>query len=276
MKKLCTLIILSLLIIASYAQDSTGFSLNFHYGLNISGFINRDPFFVKTNPFDSHYNFLYISPKYEGESYKGLTFGVDAEYHLDARQSFLVGFYFQTKGNNLKYDTSWTSDYGSDQHYSYLKKLTNDYLVIPVVYRRYLLKSARIFLEAGLYSGIWLRSYIYVEECRSWMDAGDDRPMCNCWHDIPDAAPGHTTSFDYGLLIGGGFKQKISGSIDIIARCRYSYGLAKIDALNANTWINIPDSPLVRELKNYYGISSDARNTNLSITLGVSYKFHGK
>ncbi len=34
----------------------------------------------------------------------------------------------------------------------------------------------------------------------------------------------------------------------------------------------MPNFSTVYNLKNYYGISSDARNTSLSITIGISYK----
>ncbi len=274
MKKLYTLIILSILIIPSFAQDSTGFSISFQMGISFSNFVNRDPAFRNLyKPQQYIVHSVNIGTSYIDDAQTEPILGLDAEYHINAQQSVVLGFYLEAKGYNQHLDSCWTTAFGSFNELEFQRKINNDYLVIPLVYRRYFLKNRKLFLEAGFYGGIWLKSFIFEAEYLSILYEGESQPWKSYMYCFHEGIENHTTSFDYGLVLGAGYKYMLTNQLGINARLRYSYGLVKIDALNESTWEKImPNFPSVYNLKNYYGISSDARNTSLSITIGISYK----
>ena len=196
----------------------------------------------------------------------GVSIATGYEYFFRENLSVLFFLAYENKGLNLT--DEFSRKLPPYVVYSYQIKVDNDYLVLPVLVRKYL-GNTGFYIQAGSYFGLILRSQVQTSYSQN-----SDFGYSSYYSNVLDTKNVHTSDLDFGLLGGFGyrfiFKDRLSLGLDF----QLNAGLIKIDKLNDNSFGYYATGTNIAMLseKNYYGLSSNARNISASLSLGLAYK----
>jgi len=270
MKRAIALITLLTLITNFYGQDHKSVKLSFNIGSSVSNLQNSDPAYRH----DDYGRYIPIKTDLIKDVILGITLNGGIEYFINNKSSISSGLFYEKKGVFINYDSSFQSNITDLRYeYTFVKKIKNHYLTIPLTIRRYFYQERSLFIEAGFYGGILFLSQSYFKEV-TYVQYGNGDPSTTEFEFRGKGGDNHTTKFDFGLTFGTGYKKAISDRISFISNLKLNFGLRKIDAINSNEVIYTPSGIHLtsKTIKNYYGLNSFARNINLTLTFGIVYK----
>ena len=209
----------------------------------------------------------------------GFSTGIHLEYFINNNLSFQSGISLESKGINLDY-SNLKMDFSTNVTLkeAYKIELRNDYLIVPLQLRRYILKGKNIFVSGGLYVGYLVSSRIdYLIQKTVFDSTGESVILSRKIDKVKDEKRAFTNKFDYGISLGTGFVKKISDKLHFKSEMLFNMGLRKLDS-KYNNELLVRSYPLgsnffnfgVRST-NYFGLNSNSRNINMLITFGLAY-----
>lgn len=164
-----------------------------------------------------------------------------------------------------------------DQNYNV--KISNNYVVLPVLIRNYFGKKG-VYWQGGFYAGYLLKSQVSVLEKKHAYIPNYDSYGYDFLFRIDnqvDSKKQLTTNFDFGISIGAGISHALTNRIYLNANLICNVGLRKIDGKYDNEYSSNIGSTftgittIVRST-NYYGLNSEAKNINMAVTVGLGYR----
>jgi hypothetical protein len=222
---------------------------------------------------------------YETSVFKDVLYGVSAavqmEYFIKDDLSILSGITYTSKGIQLNYantfyDFRLTGDVLFEK---YKLKIRNDYLTVPFLMRKYILKQKNFFITGGAYLGYLIASEFDMFSHKAFSNETGSLGSSSFWANSEDSTlEDITNEFDYGFSVGTGYAHDLSRNFIFNAELLLNVGLRKIDSKYNNEYTvtpmpsdSNPDAIAVRAT-NYYGLNSNATNINMLITIGVGYR----
>ncbi len=160
-------------------------------------------------------------------------------------------------------------------------KISNRYITLPVLIRKYITPKKHLFIEAGVYSG-YLISSSANQTIQKELVFNKSELISSYYSEIEldDEDKAFTNNIDYGISIGTGFAKKVFERIILKVELRTNVGLKKLDARYNNEFESIPaaggatfTSTLVRAT-NYHGFNSNSKNLNSTLTIGFGYNIN--
>ena len=214
----------------------------------------------------------------------GLSMGIQLEFFIKKNLSIQSGIYFESKGINLNYSNrkilnTTPGDIASESlDEKYKIKFINNYLTIPILFRKYLSKKQHIFFEGGVYTGYLISSKITYLNKKTVSDA--TRVLSQYTFEInnqKDSKKEYTHLFDFGFSAGAGFIKNISEKLIFKTEILLNFGMAKLDSKYNNEYlvesVSLPGSNNDKVIStNYFGLNSNSKNINFNLTLGLGYK----
>lgn len=294
MKQILFLCILILITHVLFAQEKEkgSLSIGFSIGPSVSNLLNSEAPH-KINIFGSDVTPIFLSSfdlmrsttysDYKTGILKDLLFGIASgihvEYFIKNNLSLLAGFNYEPKGIDLDCSNVTTNDLISSVLTTKFRlKIRNNYITLPVLLRKYVLKEKDIFVSGGVYAGYLLSSRINYFEQRSETYAAGGYENYTYWIDNQkDKKRKYTNKFDFGISLGAGYSKSISDKLALKSELSFNIGLRKVDAKYNNEFSITPTAGqtgftnLVRAT-NYYGLNSNSKNINASILLGLEYR----
>jgi len=294
MKQIAILSILILITNILPAQEKGDIIVGFSIGASLSNLLNSEAPH-KINIFGSDVNQAFFSSPdltkspaytdYETGIFNDLLFGVSPgvqiEYFIKNNLSVFSGISYDSKGIDLNYANSITgyTSTGGVLNEKYKLKISNDYLTLPLLLRKYLFKEKNIFVAGGVYIGYLLSSGIDYLNQKTVSDESGILRDYSAWIDIEnDKKRGYTNKFDLGFSFGTGYAKNISDKLIFKSELLFNIGIIKVDSKYNNEFSVTPvptfenfSNVLVRST-NYYGLNSNSKNINMLITIGLGYK----
>jgi hypothetical protein len=275
--------------------------------VSISGGIGASNLLHSEAPHKTHIFYSDISPinistyelekfpytiEYETSLWKnkvlGATINAQIEYFLKENTSIESGLSFEKKGIALEHFKSEnkTYEYYEFSHKeTFIVRLHNNYLVLPISLKQHLFKSKAFYVGGGLYLGYLLKSTLYYLTDNfdyAYYNDGTYATSFNYFiiDNITDEEKEFTNKFDFGVLIKTGVTKKINERLLFKSDLTCNMGLRKVDAKYKNEYsvMSVPTSSnfsslLVRST-NYYNLNSYSKNINLLFTIGFAYKIN--
>jgi len=216
----------------------------------------------------------------------GISTGLQMEYFLNSNTSIKTGLFYEPKGINLNFSNTkdeilytGTSYVNGSIAERYKIKINNNYLTVPVIYRKYIFQNQKIFVEGGAYL-----SFLISSKINDWNEkivSNDTAEIYRYWSNLDnwkDSKKVYTKKFDMGLSIGTGFEKNLTDKLVVMTEILLNVGLLDVDSKYNNEYSVTPTaagsnftSVLVRST-NYYGLNSNSKNINLLFTIGIGYK----
>lgn len=214
----------------------------------------------------------------------GISMGIQLEYFIKKNLSIQSGIYYESKGINLNYSnrtviSTTPGDIASESlDEKYKIKFNNNYLTIPILFRKYLSKKQHVFFEGGIYTGYLISSKITVQNKKTVSDA--TRVLSQYTFEInnhKDIKKEYTHIFDFGFSAGAGFIKSISEKFIFKTEMLLNFGMAKLDSKYNNEYlvepVSMPGTNYSKVLStNYFGLNSNSKNINFNLTIGLGYK----
>lgn len=294
MKQLTFLSILILITNILFAQEKGDIIIGFSAGTSFSNLLNSEAPH-KINIFGSHINpvsfpssDLTKSPAYtdyETGIFKdllfGITSGIQIEYFIKNNLSLLSGIAYDSKGIDLNYANTIT-DYtttGEIMTETYKLKISNDYLTLPLLLRKYVLEEKNIFVSGGIYFGYLVSSRIDYLNQKTVSDELGILSDYSFWIDNEkDKKREYTNKLDFGLSLGTGYSKNITDKLVFKSELLFNIALRKVDSKYNNDFSVTPvpsgtnlSNVLVRST-NYFGLNSNSKNINMLFSLGLGYR----
>ncbi len=272
MKNLLLGLLFFFVVTCPYAQESRRGSrfVSFSIGPNFANLLDSKAPYLTRSSFFAGYDYKTSISK---DIRIGLNIATGYEYFLRENLSLLFSIRYENKGINLT--DAFTRQFASlDQttsftvNYSYQIKVDNDYLVTPILVKKYI-NNTGFYFQGGLYLGLILRSQIQT----SYEKKGDLVQEYS-YSNINDVKNVHTSDIDFGLSGGFGYSHPLSGKTLLTIDFLLSGGLVKVDKLNNNSYLYLPtgtNSSYLQE-RNYYGLSSNSRNVSFNLSLGIAHR----
>jgi len=284
--------------------------LDFHIGPSFSNFINTeaphktflflssDEYYLTPNVESLHRNY---STSLTNDIRYSLSFGIGFEYALNDTWSIYASFNYEGKGINLddsntKHQEHWGQNYNTGDpellfesvtFESTKVKLSNNYLTMPILMRKYLGRSKLVYLQGGIYMAYLLNSTGYIKlfdgysstlgEDNSLDSASGYKNYSGMHLKINDKDKVHTAKFDYGLSLGTGLSKGISEKLYLKADLLVNIGLKSVDSLFDNEYEEKEISGGLGfnnavKSSNYYGLNSNAKNISAVLTVGIGVR----
>ncbi|MDD4972306.1 MAG: porin family protein [Paludibacter sp.] len=277
-------------VLLAQEKEKGDLIIGFSTGSSFSNLLNSEAphkiniFGSDVNPVGFYSSDLTESPAYidyETGIFRDVLFGVTSsvqiEYFIKNNLSLSSGISYEPKGINLNYSNTVTDYYTTAEILTL--KIKNDYLVIPICLKKYVLKKKNIFVSGGMYFGYLLSSRIDYLNKKTVSDESGILSNYSTWIDNEkDKKREYTNKFDFGFSLGTGYVKNISNRLIFKSEFLFNIGLRKVDAKYNNDYSvkPIPMSSdfgnyLVRST-NYYGLNSNSKNINLLIKVGLGYK----
>jgi hypothetical protein len=295
MKQTIILIILLFICNFLYSQvyDKGDLDFGFAVGTSFANFINSEAphkiylYGSDKKPFISNSPDITKSPfynNYKTNLFKDILFRITTnthiEYFIKNNLSIQSGISFETKGVNLNYSTTNPQDTILGDYYkdAFVLKIRNNYLIVPILLKKYLLERQWLFIEGGVYTGYLVSSRITFLSEKIGNGNAESGPII--FVSIIDNELENrkiTNKFDFGFSIGTGINKRLSSKLIFKSELLMNFGLVKVDSKYNNEFyvINVSSDSnpnyLVRST-NYYGLNSKAKNFNLTLTIGIGYK----
>ncbi len=234
--------------------------LNVSVGTTFSNFISSN---------DAHLIWAYIPEKglYSGgiisdyetnilEDIKtGLSFSLGFEYYLKNNLSINFGLSYEERGIDLSTNTTfWESKV------RHTLEVSNHYVMLPISLRRYF-KNDKFYLQGGIYTGYLLNSDIKTYT-RSDYDNSVEEYTYN------GKGKDYTKNFDFGVLFGAGFSQRISKNLFFNTNILLSIGMFNIDDK-----VSYYNHVKYRKPSYKYLGLTNVKNIACKVSAGVAYQF---
>ncbi|HAF27749.1 MAG TPA: hypothetical protein DCG75_01755 [Bacteroidales bacterium] len=215
----------------------------------------------------------------------GISTGINLEYLISNNLSVNSGLNFEMKGINLKYSEERVGSLATSEPpiYSVYGEITenlnikikNNYLIVPISIRKYLLEKKNLFIESGIYTGYLISSKIDIQgEKIVDVDYSDNNFEYRWWIDNEkDKEKEFTKEFDFGILVAAGYNKYLSDKLLFNTKIGINVGMVKLDSKYNNEYELSPisfSSSLLRST-NYYGLNSNSKNINFVFTVGLGY-----
>lgn len=227
----------------------------------------------------------------------GLSIGVGFEYFLRNDLSIILSVRYEDKGIDLR-NNKFSSTVIDTSNYSgslipkpssniayydeiFDVRISNKYLTVPMLIRKYISQNG-FYIEGGLYTGYLLKSQIYTNLSKhSYIPNYDFYGYSfNFYIDNQiDHKKEFTSNIDYGLTSGLGFIYSLTKRLSLTSGLLFNLGLRKIDRKYNNEYEQkliggyTGISTLLRST-NYFGLNSNAKNINTTITFGLKYNIN--
>jgi hypothetical protein len=199
----------------------------------------------------------------------GISTGIQLEYFLVDNLSLKSGVYYENKGMDLSssrsedgflpYEPSLT--YAGSITDKYKREVKNNYLSVPILLRKYFSSGKSFFVEGGCYFSQLINSQIDYTYSLYQIE----------YEGVSEKD--HTNKLDYGFTLGTGYVKRLNDQFRFEVEMLFNYGLRKIDSKFENQVESLPPTTgRLAEVKDYYGLNSNAKNISFSINLGISYR----
>jgi len=224
----------------------------------------------------------------------GLSTALQVEYFIGTNSALQAGVHYDQKGMDAEWSDAWSEtmllpgdETNSQLAYSadFNRHLKNNYLTIPVTFKRYLFNQ-RFFVHAGGYISFLLSSKLdayHLEAMASKLVASDNwqiaDPIQMYAREFDDELnlKNETNRVDYGLTAGAGYLYPLSDNLALKTELLFNYGLQKIDANGDNDVVTKSGvGGQTQYTNNYYSLNSNAKNIHLAILFGVTYRIGRK
>lgn len=301
MKSILLLILLLLAIMPIYGQEVSSTSririLDFHVGAGFSNFLNAEAPHKTFLFLSSDEYYLTLDPASLGRNYStsltkdirySVTFGVGFEYELEKSWALFVALNYEGKGINLEdryshHQEHWGLDPNTGEQVLFSESLTeestkvevsNNYLAMPILLRKYLTVNRVFYLQGGFYMAYLLKSEGKIELFDAYGSTLGDNNFSSMSIIIDDKDKIHTAKFDYGLSLGTGITKTLTNNLYLKADLLVNIGLRSVDSLYDNEYEEAAIGGATGfnnavKSNNYYGLNSDAKNINVALTIGV-------
>lgn len=284
--------------------------IDFHVGPSFSNFINteaphksflmlsEDEYILTSDPESTFQNYDASITK---DIRYSISLGLGFEYSLKKNWSVYASFNYEGKGINLDDSNSQYEEHhyeSESQEYTIQEmtsektkvKLSNNYLTMPVLMRKYFTDKQTFYLQGGMYLAYLLKSegnislqkaeqtsFLQYNGFGSFNDENTTSYFSSFDVTIDDKDKVHTAKFDFGLSFGTGLRLPLNDQLYFKADLLFNFGLKSIDSLNNNEYAekDFPSSSgysTAFQSKNYYGLNSKAKNINSVLTVGVGIK----
>ncbi len=212
----------------------------------------------------------------------GLTSAVQIEYFIKDDLSVLSGISYESKGINLNYSNT-LYDYittGDVLFEKYKLKIINNYVTIPFLMRKYILRRKNVFVSGGAYLGYLIATKFDYFNHKELSDETGPLGSSSFWASDKNKNPEITNKLDYGFSVGTGYVHNITDNLVFKTELLFNVGLRKVDSKYNNEFsvTSIPTGSNLQSVAvrstNYYGLNSNAKNMNMLITVGLGYRFY--
>lgn len=285
--------------------------LNIHVGLNFSNLIGSEaPYKINIYGSDIHYGVIDGQDITKAIGYYDyqtniikdaridLKLGIGFEYFLNKNLSVYSSLNYEGKGINIKSHEEYSYLHGieepppntigppkPDSDYAIYNEvfdlnIKNNYLTLPILLRKYF-SNQKFYIQGGFYTGYLLKSKINTR-----LKKHNYIPDYNFYgfsytfgFDKVDTKKEFTTNIDFGTSLGAGFNYPLNNKLFLKADYIINIGFLKIDKKYNNEFELLKDRILTTgssttpiRSTNYYGLNSQARNINMSFTIGIGFK----
>ncbi|MBK3516248.1 outer membrane beta-barrel protein [Carboxylicivirga marina] len=297
------LFLLSFSAISMAQEDNKRLKIiNAHIGIGASNLINAeaphkiisisDVYYLQFGESNSEFN-------YETNFFKDMKYnfvgGIGFEYFIKPDLSLSASLNYEGKGLDIDYrhkDSGGDTDYVWASQENYVFDISNHYITLPLIMRKYLNASNTFYLQGGAYMAYLIQSSIdfsidrlYVSSYKFDSDqlelidetevGGNSGSNIRAYEN--DFEDDLTSTFDLGIVLGTGYTYPLSDKLYIYADLLFSIGLKDIDGVNDNEYseTSLPASSgynTVIQSENYYGLNSNAKNFSGVLTVGVGLR----
>jgi len=222
----------------------------------------------------------------------GFSTALQLEYFIGNRSSLQFGLHYDQKGVDAEVSDSWVKSIHFPQKETDItlaysayceRRLKNNYLSLPLSYKRYLFNQ-RIFVQAGGYISYLLSSNLYAFQQEAIMENINGLASSSPLETVTPSVRGYknnlnikseTHKLDYGLSFGAGYLHPLSDRLALKTELLMTYGFRKIDAKGDNQ-LETYENSIGQHVytNNYFGINSNAKNFHLAWLFGVSYRIN--
>jgi len=229
-----------------------------------------------------------------------LKFGIGFEYFLKNNLSIYSSINYEGKGINLKSHKENSYLHGiqdpppntigqpkPDSDYAlyieeYDLNIKNSYVTLPILLRKYY-TNQKFYIQGGFYTGYLLKSKVSLHtKKRNYIPNSNPEYVLSNYNfgfDREDTKKEFTTNIDFGASLGAGFNYPLNNKLFLKVDYLMNIGFLKIDKKYNNEFELLKDQlPTTGSITtpirstNYYGLNSQARNINMSLTIGVGFK----
>ncbi len=245
--------------------------LNVSVGTTFSNFISsEDSHLIYAHDYSSGY---YVISDYDTDTFEdiktGFAFSLGFEYFLKNNVSLNMGLSYEERGIDLSVNKKEVNKRGVKSTIRHTLDVSNHYLILPISLRHYF-KNNKFYLQGGIYTGWLLDSDVKIYDYHLFTYPNSDYSIYESTFD--GKGQDYTKDFDFGLLFGLGFSQKISKNLFFNADIMMSFGLLNIDdkvsILNSNRFSENFRFPFYK----YHGLAN-VKNIACKVSVGVAYQF---
>ena len=212
----------------------------------------------------------------------GIISGLQLEYFISHGLSLNTALNFESKGINMNYcdlkEGNVNFIFGHKRETDQIR-INNKYLILPVLFRKYIRNQKRFFMEGGIYMGYLLSSQInYVDNKTITDNSGNVLYSYHENYSFNDKSKRYTNKIDYGFSVGGGFVKSLSARFNFKTEILLSFGMKKVDSKYNNEYsmTSVPSGSNFSQVNfrstNYFGLNSNSGNISSALTIGIGYK----
>ncbi len=220
---------------------------------------------------------------YQSSFLKDFIFNIAGGVYLDIplKRNLSLKTYgsYETKGKFLENEKVETLSAGENEVTTttlYKRNVKNSYLVVPVLLKYAWPSRTTYFIQGGPYAGFLLKSNTAGSSIVTELSGNSAYTDA---YNFEEDSKHQTNSVDYGLMVGGGVEFYWTSNSYIFVEMNAGLGLRKIDKLYNNEYEEFDQN--FRYLtnytsKNYYSLSSSAKNFSVLFTVGFRYSVFKK
>ena len=217
------------------------------------------------------------------QSRLGFASGVFVERTINERLAVELAVHYEQKGINLKYESyikEINNSRETEEWRYYERDIRNDYVVVPLVAKYRVTPGSRFYVTGGVYSGFLVRSAGMAQDSVLYLYShqGSNGGRMQKMEQAADKT--WTSSFDAGIVGGGGVRWPLNDELELTLDARLNVGLLKVDRKYNNRFekqavpVSYGYAPYLVISESYYrGLNSQARNISLNLTAGLSKRF---
>lgn len=290
MKKiLAILFAVCVLHMQNHAQSK--FNIEVRLSAHAAGLYNADaphPYFVSVAgillPASTAPEDLLFYHEYDHKLLNGLRFnvlpGIIVNYRHNNKVEFFSGLSIKGKGIMYKDKSTRTTLSGQLMTFdssSIERRVKNSYVELPLGIKYYLGgKKINMFIYGGVYTALLIgetaRFDAYKKRTTEDLQNGGTNVQLSTMRQNDGGSEfSGTKTFDFGLIAGFGGDYPINKKLAFTASLGLQAGLTKLDKHNNNEYSLEPLPMSMNRLtsRNYYGFSSDAKNFQIELNVGL-------
>ncbi len=243
------------------------FSVGIRMGTSLSSFVGAKSPFAKMD--------------YQPDTKAGFMAGVLVEYTITRHFAVQTGINYEEKGVNVNAKRTIRNEYSMYES-QFIREVDNDYFSLPVLFRWQ--STGKLYWSAGAggFLALLQKSRIYGMQYE-WRKNFNPSPNTiggylhspsGSHSTFRDDGKYRTHKLDYGLVLGTGIHYGITSHIKLSLDTQLQLGLRKIDSqYNNDRQVSVLGIAGYETFSyDYYNLSSKAKNVNLLINMGLSWR----